>query len=86
MTRLLGNRRISGKISFIRCWNKTGMIGCFVEEPSSRPFFDFIVLYGSPGKGVGRVRKRDWGVGLFCELWVAVRFVVLVFVLSVLLF
>jgi hypothetical protein len=37
------------------------MIGRLVEDPSPRPFFDFIVLYGSPGKGAGRVQKRVWG-------------------------
>jgi hypothetical protein len=44
------------------------MIGCLIEDPSPRPFFDFIVLYGSPGKGARRVRKRDWGAVLPVEL------------------
>ena len=59
------------------------MIGCLVEDPSPRPFFDFIVLYGSPGKGSGRVRKRDWGTVLPVELGLARWLVGLLFVFSV---
>ncbi len=55
---------VGGEIVFIRVLNKTRMIGCLIEDPSLRPFFDFIVLYGSPGKGVRRVLKRDWGGGV----------------------
>ena len=47
------------------------MIGRLIEDPSPRPFFDFIDLYGSPGKGSGRVQKRVWGKVLSCELGVA---------------
>jgi hypothetical protein len=55
------------------------MIGCLIEDPSPRPFFDFIVLYGSPGKGSRRVRKRDWGAVLPVARWL----VGLLFVFSV---
>ena len=58
------------------------MIGRLIEDPSPRPFFDFIVLYGSPGKGAGRVQKRVWGKVLSFELGAAVGFVGLVFVFS----
>jgi hypothetical protein len=56
------------------------MIDRLVEDPSPRPFFDFIVLYGSPGKGARRVRKRDLGAVLPVELgasrwldWIGLR-------------
>jgi hypothetical protein len=62
------------------------MIGCLIEDPSPRPFFDFIVLYGSPGKGAGRVQKRVWGKVLSFELGTAVGFVGLFFVFSVRMF
>jgi hypothetical protein len=58
------------------------MIGRLVEDLSPRPFFDFIVLYGSPGKGAGRVLKRVWGDVLLFELGTALGFVGLVFVFS----
>ena len=54
------------------------MIGRLVEDPSPRPFFDLIVLYGSPGKGAGRVQKRVWGEVLSCELGTALGLVRLV--------
>ena len=59
------------------------MIGRLVEDPFPRPFFDFIVLYGSPGKGAGRVQKRVWVDVLSFELGTARGFVGLVFVFSV---
>ena len=59
------------------------MIGRLVEDPSPRPFFDFIDLYGSPGKGAGRVQKRVWGKVLSFELGAAFGFVGLIFVFSV---
>ena len=59
------------------------MIDRLIEDPSPRPFFDFIVLYGSPGKGAGRVQKRVWGKVLSFELGTALGFVGLVFVFSV---
>jgi hypothetical protein len=62
------------------------MIGRLIEDPSPRPFFDFIVLYGSPGKGSGRVQKRVWGKVLSCELGTAFVFDGLVFVFSVRMF
>ena len=62
------------------------MIGRLIEDSSPRPFFDFIVLYGSPGKGAGRVQKRVWGKVLSFELGVAVGLVGLVFVFSVRMF
>jgi hypothetical protein len=63
-----------------------GMIGHLVEDPSPRRFFDFIVLYGSPGKGARRDRKRDW-VGVFAfELGTARWLVGLLFVFSFRLF
>ncbi len=62
------------------------MIGRLVEDPSPCPFFDFIVLYGSPGKGAGRVQKRVWGEVLSFELGTALGFVRLVFVFSVRMF
>jgi hypothetical protein len=62
------------------------MIGRVVEDPFPRPFFDFIVLYGSPGKGAGRVQKRVWGEVLSFELGTALGFVGLVFVFSVRIF
>ena len=62
------------------------MIGCLIEDPSPRPFFDFIVLYGSLGKGAGRVQKRVWGEVLSCELGTALGLVGLVFVCSVRMF
>jgi hypothetical protein len=68
---------------FIRFLNKTGMIGRLVEDPSPRPFFDFIIFAGSPGKGSGRVRRRDWGTVLSVELGSAVELVELLFVFIV---
>jgi hypothetical protein len=62
------------------------MIGRLVEDPSPHPFFDFIVLYGSPGKGAGRVQKRVWGEVLSFELWTALGFVGLIFMFSVRIF
>ena len=62
------------------------MIGRLVEDPSPRPFFDFIVLYGSPGKGARRVLKRDWGAVLPVELGASRWLVGLVFVISVQMF
>ena len=62
------------------------MIGCLIEDPSPRPFFDFIVLYVSPGKGAGRVQKRVWGKVLSFELGAAVGVVGLVFGFSVRMF
>ena len=62
------------------------MIDRLIEDPSPRPFFDFIVLYGSPGKGAGRVQKRVWGKVLSFELGMAVGFVGLCFVFSVRMF
>ena len=59
------------------------MIGRLIEYPSPRPFFDFIVLYGSPVKGAGRVQKRVLGEVLSFELGTALGFVGLVFVFSV---
>ena len=59
------------------------MIGRLIEDPSPCPFFDFIVLYGSPGKGAGRVQKRVWGEVLLFELGTALGFVGSVFVFSV---
>ncbi len=59
------------------------MIGCLFEDPSPRPFFDFIVLYGSPGKDSRRVGKRDWGAVLPVELGVSQGLVGLLFVFSV---
>ena len=58
------------------------MSGRLVEDPSPRPFFDFIVLYGSPGEGARRVHKRVWGEVLSFELGTALGFVGLVFVFS----
>ncbi len=54
------------------------MIGRLVEDPFPRPFFDFIVLYGSLGKGAGRVQKRVWGEVLSFELGMALELVGLV--------
>jgi hypothetical protein len=68
---------------FIRFLNKTRMIGRLVEDPSSRPFFDFIVLYGSPEKDARRVRKRDWGAVLPVEFGVSRWLVGLLFVFRV---
>ena len=62
------------------------MIGRLIEDPSPRRFFDFIVLYESPGKGAERVQKRVWGEVLSFELGAALGFVGLVFVFSVRLF
>ncbi len=65
------------------------MIGRLVEDPSPRPFFDFyffIVLYGSPGKGLRRVRKRDWGAVLPVELGTSRWLIGLLFVVSVRMF
>ena len=62
------------------------MIGRLVEDPFPRPFFDFIVLYGSPGKGAGRVQKRVWGEVLSFERGTARGLVGLVFVCSVRMF
>ena len=59
------------------------MIGRVIEDPLPRPFFDFIVLYGSLGKGAGRVHNRVWGEVLSFELGTALGFVGLVFVFSV---
>ena len=62
------------------------MIGRVIEDPLPRPFFDFIVLYGSLGNGAGRVPERVWGEVLSCELGMPLGFVVLVFVCSVRMF
>jgi len=62
------------------------MIGCLIEDLSPRPFFDFIVLYGSPGKGAGRVQKRVWEGVLSFELGTSRGLVGLVFVFSVRMF
>ena len=62
------------------------MIGRVIEDPLPRPFFDFIVLYGSLGKGAGRVQKRVWGEVLSFELGTALGLVGLVFVCSVRMF
>ncbi len=86
LTRRVGNILIGGKIVLLWFFNKTGMIGHLVEDPSPRRFFDFIVLYGSPGKGARRNRKRDW-VGVFAfELGTARWLVGLLFVFSFRLF
>ncbi len=61
------------------CWT-------VVLDPSPRPFFNSIVLYGSPGKGARRVRKRDWGAVLPVELGTSRWLVGLVFVFSVRMF
>jgi hypothetical protein len=61
------------------------MIGRLVEDPSPRRFFDFIVLYGSPGKGARRDRKRDW-VGVFAFKLGTARLVGLLFLCSFRLF
>jgi hypothetical protein len=59
------------------------MICRLVEDPSPRPFFDFIVLYRSPGKGAGRLQKRVWKGVLSFELETSRWLVGWVFVFSV---